>query len=180
MRLLFIIFFIFSGSSLVHSEVSGTKLMGLDGKSHSLSDYIGKDKWVILNVWGTACPYCRAELDALIDFHEAHEANDAMVIGVTVHWPSFGYPDEEDLYYFSLDYFISYPLLMADAKLASELIGQPVNMIPLTFFYNPEGKLVKRLNGVVTINDLEGVINQDPENYETQWTKEVPPEFRPE
>lgn len=111
----------------------------LDGKQHALSDYIGKGKWVVVNVWGTDCPYCRAELDALIDFHDQHYDKDAMVIGLTLDWPSFDFPDKEELFEFSLDYFIEYPLMMVNAELAGKTIGKQVNMIPLTFFYNPLG-----------------------------------------
>lgn len=179
MRLVLCLFLFLSTSTLADDNPSAPALMGLDGKEHALSEYIGRGKWVVLNVWATACPYCRREMKALIDFHEAHQADDAMVLGVTVQWPSWGYPDKEDLYYFSLDYFVSYPLFMADAKLAAQAIGQPVNMIPLTFFYDPQGNLVRRLNGVVTYEDLERVINNPPVHFDTQWTKEVPPEFRP-
>jgi len=133
-----------------------------------------------VNIWGTDCPYCRQELDALIDFHEQHRDKDAMVIGLTLHWPSFDFPDREALYYFALDYFIEYPLLMVDAELASKVIGKPVNMIPLTFFYNPDGNLVLRLNGVVTSEELEKVITEQSRQYQFRWAEEVPPEFKPE
>tara|TARA_R110002072_G_scaffold136850_1_gene279447 strand:- start:9668 stop:10225 length:558 start_codon:yes stop_codon:yes gene_type:complete len=157
-----------------------TLLDGLDGKQHRLSNYIGKGKWVVVNVWGTDCPYCRAELDALIDFHDEHEDKDAMVIGLTLDWPTFDFPDKEELQEFALDYFIEYPLMLVDAKLAAEVVGKQVNMIPLTFFYNPKGDLVLRLNGVVTSTQLEKIIKNDSVRYEVEWADDVPPEFIPE
>ncbi len=150
---------------------------GIDGKHHSLDEYIGKGKWVVLNIWATNCPYCRAELDTLGEFHARHAETDAIVLGLTLHWPSFGFPDKEQLTSFADDYFIDYPLLMVDGELANKLIGKPVNMIPLTFFYNPTGELVYRINGVVTDKMLEEVMNRKTNDYQVEWAKVIPPVF---
>jgi thiol-disulfide isomerase/thioredoxin len=166
-------------SSSINAEMLDTLLDGMDGKQHALSDYIGKGKWVVVNVWGTDCPYCRAELDALIDFHDQHQDKDAIVIGLTLDWPTFDFPDKEELSEFALDYFIEYPLMMVDADLAGNVVGKKVNMIPLTFFYNPKGDLVLRLNGVVTSAQLEKVIKDDSVRYQVEWAEDVPPEFKP-
>ena len=162
-----------------HAETLDTLLEGLDGEQHALSNYIGKGKWVVVNVWGTDCPYCRAELDALIDFHDQHQDKDAMVVGLTLDWPTFNFPDKEELSEFALDYFIEYPLMMVDAKLAGDVVGKEVNMIPLTFFYNPKGDLVLRLNGLVTSAQLEKIIKDDSVRYQVEWADDVPPEFMP-
>ena len=165
---------------LVFSASLNLKLEGLDGNQKSLSEYIGKGKWVVVNVWATACPYCRQELFDLTNFHDQHHKKDAMVIGLTLDWPSFDFPDKDYLADFALDYFIEYPLLMVNRELASSVIGKPVNMIPLTFFYNPEGELVLRLNGMVTTEQLEEAIKDDDTPYKVKWAEEVPPEFRPQ
>jgi len=167
-------------SQAAFPEAHDLVLEDLEGDHHSLDKYIGKGKWVIVNIWATACPYCRDELFDLTNFHDRHENEDAIVIGLTLDWPGFDYPDKDELADFALDYFINYPLLMVDQKLASKVIGKPVDMIPLTFFYNPEGKLVFRINGVVTEEMLEQVIKKKDTSYSMQWAEQVPPEFRPE
>ena len=45
---------------------------------------------------------------------------------------------------------------------------------------NPEGKLVLRLNGVVTEEMLEQAIKKEDSSYSIQWAEQVPPEFKPE
>lgn len=169
-----------SFSQTAFSEAHNIILEDLDGNQHSLDEYIGKGKWVVVNIWATACPYCRNELFDLTVFHEGHHNKDAIVIGLTLDWPSFGFPDKDYLANFALDYFINYPLLMVDAELASEVIGKPVNMIPLTFFYNPEGILVLRINGVVNEEMLEQAIKKKDSSYAIQWAEQIPPEFKPE
>lgn len=149
-----------------------------DGKKHALNEYVGHGKWVIVNVWATACPYCRDELFDLTNFHNAHYTKDAMVVGLAIDWPSFGYPERTHLTNFASSYFIDYPLLMADGEVASRVIGKPVNMVPLTFIYNPKGQLIRRINGLVTEAMLEAVIRSKTSKYSIDWAKEVPPEYR--
>ncbi len=172
---IFILISLFSHAS--NAERLDILLDGVDGEQHALNEFIGKGKWVVLNIWGTACPYCRAELDALIDFHDLHHETDAIVIGLTLDWPSFKYPDKDELDEFALDYFIEYPLMLVDADLAGEVIGKKVDMIPITYFYNPAGELVLRLNGVVTRAQLEKIIKDDSVRYHIEWSDDVPPEY---
>jgi hypothetical protein len=80
---------------------------------------------------GTDCPYFRAILDALIDFRYHPQDKDAMVVGLTLDWPTFDFPEKEELSEFILDYFIEYPLMMVNAKLLAEVVGKEVNMIQL-------------------------------------------------
>lgn len=155
-------------------------LQGLDNKTHHLSDYLGQGKWVIVNVWAEACPYCRQELFDLTRFHDEHHKTDAMVIGLTLDFPSFGFPNTQSLQNFALDYFIDYPLLLVDRELASQVIGKPVDMIPLTFIYTPEGKLVHQINGVVTEKMLDNILHDQANEFRIEWAEEVPPEFQPQ
>jgi DsbE subfamily thiol:disulfide oxidoreductase len=48
-------------------------LENLNGAPVKLSDYRGK--FVLVNLWATWCPPCRAELPDLIRFYEQHQAN---------------------------------------------------------------------------------------------------------
>ena len=146
-------------------------LEGLDGKQHSLNEYIGKGKWVVVNVWATACPYCRRELFDLASFHDRHYEKDAMVLGLTLELESFGIPDKEYLANFASTYLIDYPLLLVSGEIASKAIGIPVNTVPTTFFYNPKGKMVYQINGEITTQILEDVIKNGKPIYRANRTK---------
>lgn len=170
---------LFLASQSAIAENHSLLLNGTDDKRHALSEYVGHGKWVVVNVWATACPYCRHELFDLINFHEAHYKKDAMVLGLTLDFPSFDYPDKAYLADFAASHFIDYPLLMVNGEVASEVIGQSVNMVPLTFIYNPKGELVRRINGMVTEPMLEAVIKQKSSDYRIDWADVVPPEYLP-
>ncbi len=183
MRLRFYLFILVSSLFVTTHQLSAAehavKLEGIDGKTHALNEYVGHGKWVVVNVWATACPYCRHELYDLTNFHNAHQDKDAIVVGLTIAWPSFDYPEKDYLKDFASSYFIDYPLLMADGELASQVIGESVDMVPISFLYNPAGKLVRRINGMVTEKDLEEAIKQNPESYHLEWADVVPPEYLP-
>ncbi len=158
----------------VTSDAENLQMEGLDGKQHSLSEYFDQNKWLIVNVWGTSCPYCRMELFDLTSFHNKHHKQDAMVIGLTLEFPSFNFPKKQSVSDFALDYFIDYPLLLVDRKLASKVIGQNIDMIPLTFIYNPHGKLVHRISGAVTEKMLEDIIKTKSSNVQIEKPERNP------
>ncbi len=173
------IFFLLAAQTAM-AENHSLLLNSTDGKKHALNEYVGQGQWVVVNVWATACPYCRHELFDLTNFHNAHYKKDAMVLGLTLDFPSFDYPDSAYLADFAASHFIDYPLLMVNSEVASEVIGQSVDMVPLTFIYNPKGQLVRRINGMVTERMLNAVIKQKPSDYRIDWTDVVPPEYLPE
>jgi len=138
-------------------------LENLDGTQQTLDEYIGHGKWVVVNVWATACPFCREELFDLANFHDRHQNKDAIVLGLTLDLATFGFPDKDYLTGFAESYLIEYPLFLVNGDIASQVIGKPINRIPMTLFYNPEGKLVYQLNSMVNEAVLEGVIqNKQP------------------
>lgn len=171
------ILLIFSTPSF--SEDHSLLLDGLDGKKHSLDEYIGKGKWVVVNIWATSCTYCRSELFDLSSFHDLHHNKDAIVLGLALDWPSFDFPDKDYLAKFASNYLIDYPLFIVNGDVANNVIGKPVDMIPISFFFNPEGKLIYRINGMVTEQVLEKVIKNKNASYSTVWSKNVPPIYKP-
>jgi thiol-disulfide isomerase/thioredoxin len=160
------------------------RMMNTDGKAYALNDYIGQGKWVVVNVWATRCPFCRHELFDLGNFHEDHylkagAKKDAMVLGLTINLPDFTMPDKDYVAQFKEDYLIDFPLLLVDQALAQQVIGKPINMVPVSFFYNPEGKLVYQLKGMATEAVLNAIISRKSSDYKQAWAKEMPPEYRP-
>lgn len=129
-----------------------------DGKQYALKDFIGKGKWTIVNVWSAQCPYCRHELPDVSDFHDEHVDKDAMVVGLTIHLPDYGKPDAKLLKQFADSYIVEFPLLLVDDEIVRKVIDKPFHGVPVAFVYNPQGEFVKRLEGVVTLEELEQAI----------------------
>ncbi len=130
------------------------ELPGLDGKIYRLSDYRGK--WVLVNYWATWCPPCREELPELEVFHANHKDRDAVVLGVAMERIK-----KERLEKFVDEQFLSYPILMMEPAASTELGRVPG--LPTSYLINPQGELVARQVGPITMQDLEAFINKGSE-----------------
>lgn len=58
------------------------KLVGLDGNSHALSEFVGHGYWVMVNVWSLGCPHCVDELTTLRVFYANNDMG-TTIVGVS-------------------------------------------------------------------------------------------------
>ena len=121
-------------------------LKDMEGVEHKLSNYQGK--WVLINYWATWCPPCLEEVPDLVALYDAHKAKDLMVIGVVVD-----YKTEQAVTKFVDDMLISYPIVLGTPKVI-RAVG-PAEVLPSSYLYNPQGKLVKVKRGLVTKQYVE-------------------------
>lgn len=142
------------------ADYTDLSLKDVHGKSHPLSQYIGKGKWVILNIWGTRCPPCLEEIPELQSFYQQHKDKDAVVVGVAIDYPSFGYPDPKQIAKFTDDWFIDYPVLLGDESLLFQLNGSVLQGTPTSYVYDPRGKLAAIQLGAVTQKVIEDFIKR--------------------
>ena len=118
------------------------QIEGLDKKQHTIHQYIGKGKWTVLNIWGADCPPCREEMPDLVQFHDDHKNTDAIVVGIAIDFPSYGYAIRDEVEKFVDDYFIDFPVLLSDSSITQQLGLGRLEGLPTTYMYTPEGKLV--------------------------------------
>jgi thiol-disulfide isomerase/thioredoxin len=133
-------------------------LKGLDGKLHSMHKYIGKDKWVVVNIWGPKCPPCIEEMPELQSFHDKHKDKAAIVLGIALDFPSFGPANEKEVHQFVEDYFISFPVLLGDAQSIDFLGGGSLKGTPTTLLFSPSGNLEASHVGSITQKIIENFI----------------------
>jgi len=119
-------------------------LTDLSGKTHKLADY--KGKWVLVNLWATWCPPCLEEIPDLIALQETHK--NLAVIGVAVDFES-----RKKVTDFVDDNLMSYPIVLGDEKVIQQFGSAEV--LPSTYLYNPQGKLVKLHRGLITPQTVE-------------------------
>jgi thiol-disulfide isomerase/thioredoxin len=120
------------------------------GKEHRLSNYQGK--WVLINYWATWCPPCLEEVPDLVALYDERKGKDLVMIGVAVDYKS-----EQEVARFVDDMLISYPIVLGTPKVI-QAIGS-AEVLPSTYIYNPQGKLVKIKRGLVTKQYIENLIS---------------------
>ena len=127
----------------------GFTLTDTKGKVHTLAGY--KGKWVLVNFWATWCPPCLEEIPDLNELHDSRKDRDLVVIGIAMDYRS-----EKQVKDFADSMFISYPIVLGDAKTVAQ-IGQ-VPGLPTTYLYNPQGKLKAYNVGALTKKAVESYI----------------------
>jgi len=120
----------------------------LKGKTHSLAHY--KGKWVIVNFWATWCPPCLEEIPDLIMLHDKRK--DVTVLGIAVDYKS-----SKEIAAFADDNLMTYPVVLGDDATVQQFGSADV--LPTTYLYNPQGKLVKKHRGLVTRKYLENLLD---------------------
>jgi peroxiredoxin len=120
-------------------EAPDFNLVTLDGKPVNLGSYKGKA--LILNVWDTWCPPCRAEIPDFIELYSEYRSKGLEILGIAAG--SRG--GETAVRSFISQNGINYPNAMLNEDF---LMGyQGIRSIPTTFVIDKEGKIYQKYIG---------------------------------
>lgn len=128
------------------------------GEEHTLEEYKGKT--IFLNFWATWCPPCKAEMPDIQKIYESYdtEGEDALVI-LGVAAPSMGQEGtEEEIKAFLDENGYTYPVLMDTEGELFEAYG--IYSYPTTFMIDREGNIFGYVNGMLTKDMMENIIQQ--------------------
>ena len=108
-------------------------LKDLDGKSVSLADF--KGKVVVLDIWATWCPPCRAEIPHFVELQNEWKDKDVTIVGMSLD--STG---AADVAKFAQDNGMNYPIIMGDEATATAYGAD--QGIPTTVVIDKKGNIV--------------------------------------
>lgn len=142
------------------ADVVDFSLPDTAGVQRKLSDYRGK--WLVINFWATWCAPCLKEIPELIQFHNRHKDNDAIVIGI-----DFEEIDLASLRAFMNEQKMNYPVLRAGSNPLMPF--EPLLGLPSTFLVSPQGMYVDKHVGPITLAQLEEFVakNKDAASHPT-------------
>lgn len=121
----------------------------IDGKTHKLSDYQGRN--VVVVFWATWCPACNLEIPHLIELRNILAEDKLAILAISNEEP-------EHLKKFAESKGINYTV----ASLGDKPLPEPfanVTSIPTSFFIDPEGKIKFAAVGLVPLADAKVIMN---------------------
>jgi peroxiredoxin len=121
-------------------------LQSIDGKTVRLSDFRGKA--VLLNFWATYCAPCRIEMPWFVELQKQYAAEGLQVVGVAMDDAR-----PEDIEKFANELGVNYPILVGQETVGNAYGG--VQFLPSTFYIGRDGKVVDKVFGLKTKNEIE-------------------------
>ncbi|WP_101844128.1 thiol-disulfide oxidoreductase ResA [Halobacillus sp. Marseille-P3879] len=116
----------------------------------SLSDYEGQG--VMINFWATYCEPCKEEMPYMEELYDEYKDQGVEILAVNL--------DSTNLVVqrFLDNYGLSFPILHdKDGQVMDEY---DVGQLPSTLFINPEGEVEEKVVGPLTLDNLEGYLNE--------------------
>lgn len=144
----------------------------LDGDSFDSRDYLGKI--LVINMWGSWCPPCRAEAPALRQVWEETRTKGVQFVGIDVR------DNDAAALAFERKYKITYPsITTSDSGPAMLAFGSilPRNAIPSTLVVDRTGRVAARVIGrttYITLRDLVRVALAEPAAPTASATSDEP------
>jgi len=121
----------------------------IEGKTHKLSDYRGRN--VVVVFWATWCPACNLEIPHLIELRNMFGEDKLAILSISNEEP-------EHLKHFAESKGINYTVTsLGDSPLPEPFAN--VTSIPTSFFIDPDGKIKFAALGLVPLADAKVIMN---------------------
>lgn len=124
------------------------ELKTLDGESMKLSDYRGKR--IILNMWATWCPPCRAEMPDMQDFYEANQDKGIIILGVNL---TSSEKQPENIAKFIDEFGLTFPVVLDEKNSVAD--RYQVVSIPTTYMIDSRGVIQQKIIGPMNKEMME-------------------------
>lgn len=109
-----------------------------DGTEASLSDYVGKGKYVLVDFWASWCGPCKRMIPVVKSVYEKYKGKDFDVLSVAV-WERGNYQASIDT---AKVYGVTWNEMLNGESVPTELYG--INGIPHIVLFGPDGTIIKR------------------------------------
>ena len=128
-------------------------LPDLDGKPVSLSSFQGKV--VIVDVWGTWCPPCRAEVPHFVELQKTYGKQGLQIVGINYEKSTDPIPGIKS---FAKEHGINYPLVIGNQVTQNKI--PEFQAFPTTLFIDRKGEVRLMAVGARPQSYLEAVVKR--------------------
>ena len=125
------------------------------GRMHSLSDYAGRGKWVLVDFWASWCRPCQREMPYVVAAYKKYHRGGLEIVG-------FSFDENEDDWKEAIKEWNMPWVHLSDLKFWSSEAGKVygVSQIPDNILINPDGIIVARdLRGTELEEFLSGIFD---------------------
>lgn len=132
-------------------------IKGVDEKGNkvALADFVGKEDYLLVDMWASWCQPCRQEIPNLAQLHRKYKGKGLTVVGV------FTWDKKENLLPTLQEEKITWPQIVDVENEAMQSYG--VNGIPFIFLLSPDGIILKRgLRGENMLQIVERYLKEKP------------------
>jgi peroxiredoxin len=130
-------------------------LTDLNGKTHTLSQYRGKN--VMLIFWATWCKPCVSEIPHLIEIRDKIGEDKLAMLAISYNYSD---PTTKVRKFVASNPIINYPVISTD----SMVMPRPYNLIdsiPCSFFIDPEGKIKFATEGAISGTQMMQILEAE-------------------
>lgn len=130
---------------------SDFELKTLDGQIIKLSDLRGKR--VIVNLWATWCPPCRAEMPDMQKFYEENKDKGVVVLGVNL---TASEKQPENIVKFIDEFGITFPIVLDEQNRVADTYR--VVSIPTSYMVDSRGVIQQKVVGPMNKEMMEELV----------------------
>lgn len=128
------------------------QLKNLEGDEVALNDLKGKK--VILNLWATWCPPCKAEMPHMQEFYQEQKGKDVEILAVNL---TTAEKNPNGVGQFVKDYGLTFPVVLDTAGAVGD--AYQAFTIPTSYFIDRNGIIQKRIVGPMDKGMMTELIN---------------------
>lgn len=128
-------------------------LPDLQGRTQSLYQWSGRI--LVINLWASWCPPCRAEMPGFSRLQEKYAGKNVQFVGIALDQP-------ENVAEFARGTPVSYPLLLANNSHLPVFadLGNRAGSLPFTVIFTPDGQLRHIHRGYWQEDELDDILGE--------------------
>ncbi|SNS54243.1 Peroxiredoxin [Bacillus sp. OK838] len=127
------------------SDAPNFVLTDMEGKEHKLSEYKGKG--VFLNFWGTYCKPCEYEMPYMENQYKNFKDQGVEILAVNVGESDYAVNN------FITKHNLTFPVMIDKGREVEN--AYRVDILPVTFLVDKEGKVVDIITGALTEKSIQ-------------------------
>ncbi|GAB6930602.1 redoxin domain-containing protein [Paenibacillus sp. JCM 10914] len=129
------------------------ELNSLDGKSSKLSDFRGQK--VIVNMWATWCPPCRAEMPDMQKFYDKYKGENTTIIAINM---TTSEKSVDRIPEFLDEFGITFPVLLDKQNKIGEIYQ--VYALPTSYIIDSQGIIQQKVTGPMNYEMMEKLVKE--------------------